>query len=184
MRDTGNPFTMPEDFFRGVYRLSRECALDLIDEISPHLRIQREEIAIPKVHRVVSALHLLGQGSYQKCVGQDFFVPMAQQALSICLKQVTSVIVNYLSHIIELPTTEEAQNEVKQGFMEKGAFPGIVGAIDCTHVAIQAPPYEALDMPGIIFLNRKGYYSINTQIVVDSNLRILAVNARFSGISS
>lgn len=68
------------------------------------------------------------------------------------------------------------------GICGKGRnYPGILGAIDCTHVAIQAPAFNNPEMLGILFLNRKNFYSINTQIVVDSNLKILAVNARFSG---
>lgn len=181
IRDFEDPFSMPEKNFRGIYRLSRETARDLVDEISAYLVPQKEEIAIPTVHKVLASLHFLAQGSYQNCVSQQMFVPMAQQTLSKCLHQVTTTIVNSLGHFIKFPTTEEERNKVKRGFVEKGGFPGILGAIDCTHVAIQAPPFNNPEMPGILFLNRKGFYSINTQIVVDSNLKILAVNARFPG---
>ncbi|XP_031333706.1 putative nuclease HARBI1 [Photinus pyralis] len=60
-------------------------------------------------------------------------------------------------------------------------FPGIIGAIDCTHVAIIAPPHEDPHYPGMVFLNRKGYCSINVQIICNANLRILAINSRFPG---
>lgn len=65
----------------------------------------------------------------------------------------------------------------QKGICGKGRnYPGILGAIDdCT------PAFNNPEMLGILFLNRKNFYSINTQIVVDSNLKILAVNARFPG---
>lgn len=48
-------------------------------------------------------------------------------------------------------------------FYAKCGFPGVIGAIDCTHVAIFSPPKEI----EYIYVNRKGYHSINTQLVSD-----------------
>lgn len=50
-------------------------------------------------------------------------------------------------------------------FMEKFDFPNVCGAIDCTHVAIIAPPVDHPITPAIAYYNRKGYYSINVQAV-------------------
>lgn len=55
-------------------------------------------------------------------------------------------------------------------------FPGGVGAIDGTHVAILKQRAEEHN-----FINRKGYHSINVQIVCDTELRILNVNGNFPG---
>ncbi|KAB0804862.1 hypothetical protein PPYR_01832 [Photinus pyralis] len=50
-------------------------------------------------------------------------------------------------------------------FMQvQNGFPGIIGAIDCTHIGISSPPVDDLNYPAIVFLNRKGYYSLNVQI--------------------
>jgi len=43
-------------------------------------------------------------------------------------------------------------------------MPGIIGAIDGTHVEIIAPPNNNVDPP-FIFLNRKGKHSINVMLV-------------------
>lgn len=45
-------------------------------------------------------------------------------------------------------------------FYEKHRFPGEVGCIDCTHVAVVAPNENEH-----IYVNRKGYHSINVQLV-------------------
>lgn len=50
--------------------------------------------------------------------------------------------------------------------MELFHFPGIIGAVDCTHVSIIAPPAYDVQYPGRVYFNRKGYASINTQIVI------------------
>jgi hypothetical protein len=70
---------------------------------------------------------------------------------------------------------------VKDGFLEKFNFPNVIGAIDCTHIAIVSPPHQNPNQPALAYFNRKGFYSINVQAVCDSNLKIFAVNARFPG---
>ena len=40
-----------------------------------------------------------------------------------------------------------------------------VGSIDCTHIAIVHPPRKDPQYPEHIYVNRKGYHSINTQLV-------------------
>ncbi|CAH1981438.1 unnamed protein product [Acanthoscelides obtectus] len=60
--------------------------------------------------------------------------------------------------------------------MDKFGFPGVIGCVDGTHIAISRPAREAHN-----FYNRKGYYSLNTQIICDDNLKILSLNANFPG---
>jgi hypothetical protein len=56
---------------------------------------------------------------------------------------------------ITWPSKDLQMNRIKTGFYDIVHFPGVEGAIDCTHVRIQAPPldYE------YAFVNRKGCYS-------------------------
>lgn len=49
--------------------------------------------------------------------------------------------------------------------MRKFNFPGVIGSIDGTHIAIKAPATEDPIRPGLAYYNRKGFYSINVQIV-------------------
>lgn len=44
-------------------------------------------------------------------------------------------------------------------------MPNTIGAVDGTHISIAKPPLNHPTAPGSIFYNRKGYYSINCQIV-------------------
>ncbi|XP_064598738.1 uncharacterized protein LOC135465429 [Liolophura sinensis] len=59
--------------------------------------------------------------------------------------------------------------EKQEAFYADAQFPGIVGAIDGTHVQITAPSTYENE-----FVNRHHYHSINVQIVVDANCRKMA----------
>uniref|UniRef100_A0A6P7GV77 Nuclease HARBI1 n=1 Tax=Diabrotica virgifera virgifera TaxID=50390 RepID=A0A6P7GV77_DIAVI len=63
-------------------------------------------------------------------------------------------------------------------FNQKFGFPGVIGVIDCTHVAI-VPPSRGNEEH--LYVNRKRYHSINVQLICDSNYRIMNVNARYPG---
>lgn len=56
-------------------------------------------------------------------------------------------------------------------------FPGVIGAIDCTHVPIQNPGGE----DGELYRNRKGWFSINVQLMSDPDLRIRNIVASWRG---
>lgn len=85
-------------------------------------------------------------------------------------------------------------------FFEEFQLPGIVGCIDCTHIAIATPQFINMGYPANVFMNRKGFYSLNCQLVsiaffinflgfnyyyffkvCDVNCKILAVDSRFPG---
>ncbi|KAK9700633.1 DDE superfamily endonuclease [Popillia japonica] len=47
-------------------------------------------------------------------------------------------------------------------------FPRVVGAIDCTHVRLQSPGGNMAEN----FRNRKGYFSLNVQVVCNATTKI------------
>ncbi|CAL1300285.1 unnamed protein product [Larinioides sclopetarius] len=57
---------------------------------------------------------------------------------------------------------------------------GVLGTVDCTHVAIIALSNVGYHHESN-YVNIRGWHSINVQLVCDSNLRILNVVARFPG---
>lgn len=56
-------------------------------------------------------------------------------------------------------------NQRKEIFMNRLGFPATIGCVDGTHVAILKPVQDAHN-----YLNRKGYYSLNVQIICDADL--------------
>ncbi|XP_050515302.1 putative nuclease HARBI1 [Diabrotica virgifera virgifera] len=156
--------------------------MELIDEIEPYLAGQIRITSVPNHLKVLCALHFYAQGNYQKAVGQDFLLGMSQPMVSRCINTISEILSNHIGRrYIKFPSTVEEKRLLTQGFMNKFNFPGVIGCIDCTHIAIVAPPLEHPVHPGIAYLNRKGFHSINCQLICDSNLKILNCNARYPG---
>lgn len=62
-------------------------------------------------------------------------------------------------------------------FFRASRLPGIIGAVDCTHIPIQSPGADDAEM----YRNRKGYFSVNVQLVCDNTGYITDVVARWPG---
>ena len=56
-------------------------------------------------------------------------------------------------------------------------LPGVIGTIDCTHVKIPCPGGQDAEL----FHNRKGYFSINVQVVGGPGLEITNIVACWPG---
>ena len=72
-----------------------------------------------------------------------------------------------LQQFIRFPLDIQQLHRIKDNFREIAAMPGVVGAIDGTHMKIIAPSKDE-----DVFVNRKKVHSINTQVVFDSNFNI------------
>ena len=81
----------------------------------------------------------------------------------------TTVIItsNLLSHYVSFPTGEKLR-DVVANFQTRWGFPQVAGAIDGSHLLIVRPSENASD-----YYNRKGYYSVIMQAVVDYRKLIL-----------
>lgn len=67
--------------------------------------------------------------------------------------------------------------DVKRKFHNIAGFPGVIGCVDCTHIPIKNPTRER----GEIFRNRKGWFSINVQIVCGPGMEIYDIVVRWPG---
>lgn len=84
---------------------------------------------------------------------------------------------NLSQKYIRFPRNLNERTETKAQFEALFDFPGILGVVDGTHIALTALPAEIENA----YVNRKGFHSINTQFVCDANMMITNVNARFAG---
>uniref|UniRef100_A0A4W5Q7A9 Putative nuclease HARBI1 n=1 Tax=Hucho hucho TaxID=62062 RepID=A0A4W5Q7A9_9TELE len=79
-------------------------------------------------------------------------------------------------HNTSFPCTAVQQARVKRDFHTIAGFPNVIGAIDCTHIAIKAPSVNEFN-----FVKRKGFHSVNVQVICDSHLALLNLVAKWPG---
>ena len=96
------------------------------------------------------------QGSNYNTISNHFAV--GRSNVSKCVHDVSrAIILHVFKAYIRLPTQAEAQWSMRAWQTQTG-IPGIVCAIDGTHIAIPRPCYN-----GETFYNRKNFYSLIVQ---------------------
>ncbi|XP_037303455.1 putative nuclease HARBI1 [Manduca sexta] len=78
---------------------------------------------------------------------------------------------------LKMPATLVEQEEGMRKFRTFANFPRVIGAVDCTNIRIKKIRTDE----GQSYINRKGYPSINVQVVCDADLKIMDIVARWRG---
>ena len=78
--------------------------------------------------------------------------------------------------VICWPTTNGQLQSIAQDFEEVGGMPGVIGAIDGTHIKIPGPSEHRN-----AYINRKGVPSMQLQVVCDRNMQFLDVYTGWPG---
>ncbi|XP_067636002.1 putative nuclease HARBI1 isoform X2 [Eurosta solidaginis] len=177
LRDTEDPFLLQEETFQRFLRFPKTLCWELIQELKPHDNYVRNS-RIPFEIQFISVLYFLANGSYQSCVGNSDFVAVSQSSVSRNIKDICRLVFEHKNAEISFPNTAEHYNSIKRG---KFGIKGVIGAIDCTHVAIIAPSSSTVGVVPHDYMNRKGYYSVNVEAICDEELIFRHVNARFPG---
>ncbi|XP_052813891.1 putative nuclease HARBI1 [Mya arenaria] len=81
-----------------------------------------------------------------------------------------------LPSVIKWPNSEPRNAEIEHGFRSLKGFPGVIGAIDSSHIPIRTPKEHSES-----YINRKGFPSIILQAVCDSNLNFTDVYCGWPG---
>lgn len=134
----------------------------LLEKLNIFLKPSTRCSAIPPILKLCCALRFFADGSYQRSSGNDFNIGVSQPTVSCILNEIINFFERKIcQNWINARMTEEEKNNNKMSFYSKTRFPGVIGCIDGTHVRIVAPAKEMQHL----YLNRKGYYSLNVMIV-------------------
>ncbi|XP_054155561.1 putative nuclease HARBI1 [Oppia nitens] len=175
-RDRQNPLeTMSDIECVQRYRLDRQGVHNICVLLNEELqRPTKRSQSLPVVVQVCAALRFFAQGAFFRATGDT--IGISTKSMSLVVHNVAEGLAKRFRDYIKFPETNELR-EIKQGFYSLNGFPGIIGAIDGTHIPILAPPGEVEPS----YVNRKGFHSINVQAVVDSTLRFTDLVANYPG---
>ncbi|KAF0750659.1 Uncharacterized protein FWK35_00023622 [Aphis craccivora] len=117
---------------------------------------------------LLTALRFFASGSYQQDIGEHRGASVSQASVSRCITEVVNAMnaPGILNKYIHFQSTVSELKEVRLGFYEKFGIPGVLGIIDGTHITIVPPDSDNLVYPEYVYVNRKGYHSINTQLLL------------------
>lgn len=165
-----------ETWWRENLRMSKETFLFLCDELRPHIERQvtsfRDPVSVEA--RVALTVWRLGTNVEYQTISELFGLGRSTVA-EVVVDTCDAISCHLIAKYIKIPQEEHLQ-EVIDGFEQQWGFPQTVGAIDGTHVPILKPKESASD-----YFNRKGYYSILTQAVVDNRGIFIDVNIGWPG---
>ncbi|CAG2189298.1 HARBI1 [Mytilus edulis] len=162
-----------DEELRQRYRFGRESIEFIANELRADLeRNTRKRTALSVEEQVMIALRFYGSGSQLQVVGDT--MGYDKSTVSRVVRDVTDALVDRKDQYIKWPT-ERQKNINKRAFYEKAGFPNVIGCIDGTHVHIQAPTE---DEPA--YVNRKGFHSINVQVISKNKTIIYLYMSYFS----
>ncbi|WAR16241.1 HARB1-like protein, partial [Mya arenaria] len=147
--------------FKSHFRMHWSTFEDLCKTVGP-LMVKERYLTVEK--RLLATVWLLSNQESYRGVADRFGLSKGTLHLTVMANAY-------------FPGTMQAMKEVAEGFMARCGFPGVVGAIDGTHIPIPAPTTEHR----AFFINRKGFSSMVLQVVCDSNLKFLDVFTGWPG---
>jgi hypothetical protein len=115
------------------------------------------------VLQVLTALRFYAKGGFLSEAGDLHGI--SKTSSSRIIWSVTESLCRRLPDI-HFPSTAQEKLRTKLAFHAIAGFPNVLGAVDGTLIAVQAP---STDEPA--YICRKGYHALNVQAVADANLR-------------
>lgn len=178
LRDSNDRFALLDERFIELFQSNK----DLVHHLLGVLHLVPEPQRVTRITREIKILWVLfcrlyATRCYQNAIGQDFNLGLSQTIVQRIIHEVIPAIDNILGNeSIVFPNTGASRNRIKAEFLQKFNTAGVVGAIDCTHVAMLKPHMEEYN-----YLNGKGCHSKNVQIICYDHLGILNINGRHAG---
>ena len=143
----------------------------LFPDLQPAGPGRREPVSVEK--QLLMTLWYVGGNDVVRRIADRFGV--SESTMVVCRDKIISVLLKLKEKLIRWPKPQELQQEVQE-FARRNGFPGIVGAIDGTHIGIKAPR----EYPERYF-NRKQFYSIQLQGVCKTNRQFTHVFVGYPG---
>ncbi|XP_026828245.1 putative nuclease HARBI1 [Ooceraea biroi] len=177
LHDAQNPLELLYNEFHAAFRVNKELLMNLTNILRPHLQPERRSGLALEI-QVLVAIQFFANENYQRPAGNQCEFALSQPSTSRCIRKVTRLINIYLlQQWIKFPITQLKRTIVQDKFVRAlQPFPGAIGAINCTYINNLVPRIHEE-----AYVNHHGNHSLNVQTIVDPNLKIVNINARYPG---
>ena len=163
-----------DSHLRDRYRFSRAGILYITNLIAPEIEhATRRNCALLPYQQVLIALQYYATGTFHYVVGDPLQV--SQSTACRVIRRVTNALSGKINDFVKFPNNNNSV-KVKDGFYRLRGFLGVIGCVDGTHIWIIGPHEHEAD-----YVNRKGYHSINVQVICDHKGRWINIVARWPG---
>ncbi|GBG72974.1 hypothetical protein CBR_g12693 [Chara braunii] len=164
-----------DDYFRYKLRMSPRVFREIAETLSPYLqrRVTFYRVPLQPDHIVAYALYRWASGETYESGTCSFGIGRAYGITAV--RDVTAALLDADPDKISWPTGLD-KVVVLRAFADKG-FPNCHGCIDCTHIYVDKPA----NANGEDYCDRKRQFSVQVQVVVDMNLRVLDVFVGYPG---
>ncbi|GBG90378.1 hypothetical protein CBR_g50626 [Chara braunii] len=157
------------NYFKDKLRMSPRVFREITEALSPFLerRVTFYREPLQPDHIVAYALYRWASGETYESGTCSFDIGRSSGVVAV--RDVTAALLSAYPDKISWPTGLQKAVAL-HAFADKG-FPNCHGCIDCTHIFIDTPS----NCPGEDYYDRKRRFSVQAQVVVDLNLRVLDV---------
>ncbi|KAK9685604.1 DDE superfamily endonuclease [Popillia japonica] len=149
------------------FRVSKNTVLDIVAKIEEPLthRTNRNH-AVQPLQQLLLTLRYFATANFYITVAD--FGGLHKSTVGKIIPRVVYALTRLRHQYIAMPQTREEKEATAVEFHRVARFPRVVGAIDCTHVRLQSPGGNMAEN----FRNRKGYFSLNVQVVCNATTKI------------
>jgi hypothetical protein len=146
--------------FRRKMRVSKNIFMFLCTSLAPELERDARGGGIALENIIGVSLNRLGSGNYILSCADHF--GMHESITSIAIRQFCAAVLKILRPQVVQKNDLEGRRRAATEFESAHGIPFIMGAIDGSHIPIVAPSPDPAP-----FYNRKGFYSVLLQGIVD-----------------
>ncbi|XP_037565627.2 putative nuclease HARBI1 [Dermacentor silvarum] len=177
LRDRLNPMEhFNNSEFLARYRFTKCTVKKLLDYLPLEENASNRGHPLPPMLQLLIALRFYGAGTFQVVTGD--LVNVSQPTVSRVIERVSRLIATHVFPIVvKFPSTDNEFRATMVEFYRIAKFPELTGCIDCTHIRIKSPGGPN----GEVYRNRKGYFSINVQVIAGPKLQFFDVVSSWPG---
>ncbi|KAJ8914311.1 hypothetical protein NQ315_011298, partial [Exocentrus adspersus] len=162
-------------FFRR-FRLTKPTVIAVLELLEDQLEFDNDlNNSVSPVNQLLTGLLFYASSAHQINIGD--IMRMDQGTVSRIISKVSQSIASLRNRFIKMPSTPQEIITCQNNFYRIARFPRVIGCVDGTHIKIRSPGGD----DGEIFRNRKHYFSINVQLVCNSDVEITNIVARWPG---